>query len=68
MALKAPLFHVGGTCGAAEAVPFQDSAFAARLKAVPFPVKIKVKVKVKGSGQECPLHTIKVRGARFFEP
>jgi hypothetical protein len=66
VALKAPLFHVGGTCGAAEAVPFQDSAFAARLKAVPFPVKIKVKV--KGSGQECPLHTIKVRGARFFVP
>jgi hypothetical protein len=33
---------------------------------MPFPVKVKInvriKIKVKGSGQECPLHTGKVKG------
>ena len=33
---------------------------SAWLDTVPFPVKIKSKV--KSSGQECPLHTIKVNG------
>jgi len=36
------------------------------VELVPFPVKVKInvriKIKVKGDGQECPSHTIRVKG------
>jgi hypothetical protein len=47
---QAPLFHIAAQ---------HFRVFPQPLKAVPFPVNFKIKIKVKGSGQECPLHTIK---------
>jgi hypothetical protein len=44
-ALKAPLFH-----GSAGFCGVSD-----------FPARVKDKINVKGSGQECPLHTSKVK-------